>query len=135
MPFLLDTNCCVHYLRRGENTDVGRRLAAVPQAEIRLCSIVVGELLYGAHRSAKAKAALQSVHEFCSRFVSHPFDDAVAAHYATIRAALGIAGTPIGPNDLMIAAVALANDLTLVTHNTREFARVPALQLEDWQSP
>jgi tRNA(fMet)-specific endonuclease VapC len=62
-----------------------------------------------------------------------PFDDAAAVVYGEIRAALAQAGTPIGPNDLQIAAIALANDLTLVTHNTREFTRVQGLKLADWE--
>ena len=67
------------------------------------------------------------------QFVSLPFDDAAASVYAIIRAHLESAGTPIGPYDLQIAAIALANGLTLVTHNTREFSRVPGLLLEDWE--
>ena len=61
------------------------------------------------------------------------FDDAAADHAAHVRAALEAAGTSIGPNDLLIAAIALANGLTLVTHNTREFGRVPGLGIEDWE--
>jgi tRNA(fMet)-specific endonuclease VapC len=61
-----------------------------------------------------------------------PFDDAAAEVYGRIRAELASRGTPIGPYDLMIAATALANNLILVTHNTREFARVSGLVLEDW---
>jgi tRNA(fMet)-specific endonuclease VapC len=134
VPYLLDTNCCVNYLRGGENSGLGGRFALIPESEIRLCSIVVGELLYGALRSKKKEETLQSVREFCSRFASHAFDDPAAEQYAALRAHLAAAGTPIGPNDLMIAAVALAGGLTLVTHNTREFSRVPGLRLEDWQS-
>lgn len=61
------------------------------------------------------------------------FDDLAAERYGELRAHLDAAGTPIGPNDLMIASIALANSLTLVTHNTGEFSRVPGLRLEDWQ--
>jgi tRNA(fMet)-specific endonuclease VapC len=62
-----------------------------------------------------------------------PFDDAAAEAYGRLRAELARRGTPIGPNDLMIAAIALAHDLTLVTHNTAEFSRVSGLRLEDWE--
>ena len=65
-------------------------------------------------------------------FHSYTFDDAAAEVYGHIRADLAVQGTPIGPNDLLIAAIALANNLILVTHNTREFARVAGLALEDW---
>lgn len=63
-----------------------------------------------------------------------PFDIAAARHFGTVRASLSRQGQMIGPYDLQIAAIALANDLTLVTHNTREFARVPDLRLEDWEA-
>jgi tRNA(fMet)-specific endonuclease VapC len=65
-------------------------------------------------------------------FHSYAFNDSAAERYGRIRTDLAMQGTPIGPNDLMIAAIALANNLTLVTHNTREFARVDGLPLEDW---
>ena len=63
-----------------------------------------------------------------------PFGDEASVAYGSIRAALEQAGTPIGPNDLLIAAIALAYDLTLVTHDTGEFSRVPGLRIEDWQT-
>ena len=69
-----------------------------------------------------------------SQFVSLPFDDAAAEVYGRIRAALEAAGTLIGPYDLQIAAIALANDLTLITHNIREFGRVAGLRIEDWEA-
>jgi tRNA(fMet)-specific endonuclease VapC len=67
-------------------------------------------------------------------FPSLPFDDEAAEHYGRIRAELTTEGTPIGGNDFLIAAIALANGLTLVTHNTREFARVTGLTIEDWET-
>ena len=67
--------------------------------------------------------------------MSLPFDDSAAEEYGRIRAHLANLGTPIGPNDLLIAAIALANKITLVSHNTAEFSRVPGLILEDWQIP
>jgi tRNA(fMet)-specific endonuclease VapC len=76
---------------------------------------------------------LTKVHTFVSGLQSLPLDDPAAAHYARIRADLATKGTPIGPNDLLIAAIALANHLTLVTHNTGEFSRVVGLAIDDWQ--
>ncbi|MGA1284531.1 MAG: PIN domain-containing protein, partial [Prochlorothrix sp.] len=70
---------------------------------------------------------------FLAQFVSFPFDAACSEIYGNIRANLAGLGTPIGANDLLIAAIALANELTLVTHNIREFSRVPELQVEDWE--
>jgi len=67
-----------------------------------------------------------------SEFVTLPFDDQSAVIYGQIRAQLAAPGTPIDPNDLLIASIALANNLIIVTHNTREFSRVEGLRLEDW---
>jgi len=76
---------------------------------------------------------MMEVTRFCDAFISLPFDDDAAAEYASLRFELALAGMPIGPNDLMIAAIALAKGLTLVTHNTAEFRRVVGLKIEDWQ--
>ena len=72
--------------------------------------------------------------KFLNRFVSLPFDDQAQIHAAKIRADLADAGTPIGPYDLLIAAIALANNLILVTHSTKEFGRVHGLRIEDWET-
>ena len=70
---------------------------------------------------------------FLVPFVSLPFDDSAAEVYGRVRAQLEAAGTPIGPYDLQIAAIALANDLVLVTHNTQEFSRISGLRIVDWE--
>ena len=85
-------------------------------------------------RSNNPQKALQIQKTFVDQFVSLPFDDRCALIYGRLRADLANAGTPIGSNDLLIAAIALANDLILVTHNVREFSRVRGLKLEDWES-
>ena len=84
-------------------------------------------------RSNQAASALVQLRTFFSRYISLPFTDRSAEEYAKLRAYLTGLGKLIGPNDLLIAAIALANGLTLVTHNTNEFSRVPGLALEDWQ--
>jgi len=94
---------------------------------------VKAELHYGALRSKDPAKTSQKVQAFLSRFVSLPFDDAAAKAYGEIRAALAAVGQLIGPNDTLIAAIAISNDVTLVTHNTDEFRRVPSLKLEDWE--
>ncbi len=71
--------------------------------------------------------------QFLTLFVSLPFDDVTALTYGRIRAELAANGTPIGPNDFQIAAIALTHNLILVTHNTREFSRVSGLVIEDWE--
>jgi tRNA(fMet)-specific endonuclease VapC len=132
--FLLDTNVCVQYLR-GKNVLVRQRLAACPTHDVRLCSVVLAELYVGVLRSAQPAKNRAVVDQFAAPFVSLAFDDAAADVYARIRHHLESQGTPIGPYDLQIAAIALTNGCTLVTHNTIEFSRVPGLALEDWEIP
>jgi tRNA(fMet)-specific endonuclease VapC len=129
---LLDTNSCVDHLRRGPASNVTGRLAAAVPGSVVLCSIVVAELFYGAYRSVRKAQNLSQVHGFCGNFRSLAFEDLAAEQYGWIRAHLTGMGTPIGPNDVLIASIALANGLTLVTNNTGEFSRVPGLKLEDW---
>jgi tRNA(fMet)-specific endonuclease VapC len=96
---------------------------------------VRAELFFGAFRSNNRAHALAMVKEFLDNFESLPFDDHAAEIYGELRAFLTTSGNLIGPNDLLIAAIALAHNVTLVTHNTREFSRVPHLNIEDWQEP
>ncbi len=132
--YLLDTNAWIAYLRQNNARLVQRFLEVVPK-DIGLNSVVVAELFYGAHHGAlnKQAANLNLISRLQDRFTSLPFDDRAAAEYGEIRAYLTAQGTPIGPNDLMIASIARAHGLRLVTHNTKEFGRVPGLMLEDWQ--
>lgn len=132
MIYLLDTNTCIRYLN-GRAISVLRRLQALPPEDVAVCSIVKAELFYGAMRSNNPTQSLAQQQDFLNRFVSFPFDDQSALIYAHIRAQLASLGTPIGSNDLLIASIALANNLILVTHNTREFSRVEELRLEDWE--
>ena len=136
MKYLLDSNAWIAYLRQS-HANLIQRLQREAPADIVLCSVVLGELYYGAERSGPSHRT--SNHALLAKlrkdFVSLPFTDAAAEEYGRIRAHLAALGTPIGPNDLMIAAIALANSLILVTHNTAEFSRVPGLTIEDWQTP
>ena len=131
MERLLDTNICIAYLHRAEQ-DVIQKFAQRKPRELVLCSIVKAELLYGARRSKRVSENLQRLEQFFASFESLPFDDKAADFYGANRAVLASGGTPIGINDLFIASIALAHDLTVVTRNTREFARVPGLRLEVW---
>jgi tRNA(fMet)-specific endonuclease VapC len=94
---------------------------------------VKAELFYGAMRTHNPAKTLQKQQEFFNRFISLKFDDECAVIYGEIRSKLAAKGTPIGNNDLHIAAIAIANNLTLITHNTREFSRIDNLKLEDWE--
>jgi len=95
--------------------------------------MVRAELSYGVEKSSRRAHGFAQLVQLFQDFQSLPFDDAAAQEYAVIRADLERKGTPIGPNDLIIAAITRANDLTLITHNTREFSRVPGLKIEDWE--
>lgn len=132
MTYLLDTNSCIKYLN-GTSENIKRKLESKQRQDIVVCSIVKAELFYGAQKSAKPTENLKKVHKFIDRFVSLAFDDKASEKYGEIRSDLEKAGTPIGPNDLLIASIALANNVTLVTHNTREFKRVKGLKTEDWE--
>jgi tRNA(fMet)-specific endonuclease VapC len=91
------------------------------------------ELYYGAYRSTQTERNLAILERFFSQFAVLPLDPAAARVAGRIRAELLASGTPIGPNDFQIAAIALTHNLTLVTHNTREFGRVSGLVIEDWE--
>jgi tRNA(fMet)-specific endonuclease VapC len=135
MSHLLDTNSWVQHLRHGPASNVTAKLAAAPPGSIYLGSVVLAELIYGAYHSGAAHQAanLALIARLQRQFPSLPFEDRAAEEYGKIRAHLVRLGLMIGPNDFLIAAIALANGLTLVTHNTAEFRRVPGLPLEDWQ--
>lgn len=130
--FLLDTNACINYLNY-PNSLVGQRIASVLAEEIAVCSIVKAEMFYGSKKSKNPTLNLAKQMKFLDLFSSLPFDDAAALRFGEIRAQLSAIGMIIGPYDLQIAAIALANDLTLVTHNTAEFERVSGLKIEDWE--
>ncbi|TAE57695.1 MAG: type II toxin-antitoxin system VapC family toxin [Nostocales cyanobacterium] len=133
MIYLLDTNVCVMYLN-GRSESVQNRILSVPTKDIAVCSVVKAELFYGAMRSNNPTRTLQKQQAFLEHYISLPFNDEAAAIFGNIRAQLTAQGTPIGGYDLQIAAIALTNNLTLVTHNTREFSRIPELKLEDWEN-
>lgn len=134
MTYLLDTNACIRILN-GSSTAVAKRFGLASPASLRLCSVVKAELLYGARKSRFVAKTLANLERFFAPFECVPFDDRAAHHYGLVRADLERAGTPIGGNDLMIASIARAHDLTVVTHNVKEFARVVGLRVEDWEIP
>jgi tRNA(fMet)-specific endonuclease VapC len=131
---LLDTNACIRHLN-GRAPQLSVRLKDFDPSQLAVCSIVKGELFFGSLRSQNPARSRQIQDNFLKDIVSLTFDDAVAEHYAEIRADLANKGTPIGPNDLIIAATALAHNLILVSHNVAEFSRVNGLRVEDWELP
>ena len=133
MIYLLDTNTCIRYLN-GRSASIRRRFETTRPQDIGVCSVVKAELFYGALKSRNPVNNLAKQRRFLGRFVSLPFDDLAAEAYGRIRARLEQTGLLIGPNDLLIAAIADAHQVTLVTHNTREVQRVEGLQIVDWEA-
>ncbi|MDR2373720.1 MAG: type II toxin-antitoxin system VapC family toxin [Bifidobacteriaceae bacterium] len=132
MTFYLDANTCVEFLR-GRSQAVRDRLREQAPRDVRLPAMVKAELLFGAARSRDPQAESAKVKAFLDGFEIEAFGSRAAARYGEIRSALERAGQAIGPNDLIIAATVLAAGGTLVTHNIKEFERVPGLALADWQ--
>jgi tRNA(fMet)-specific endonuclease VapC len=128
--WMLDTNTLSDLIRTPRGTLVQRLSATEPDA---LCtSIVVAcELRFGARRKG-SQVLTQRVEQLLDTLTVLPLDEPADEHYADIRAELERAGTPIGSHDLFIAAHARSRDMTLITHNMREFTRVPGLRVEDW---
>ena len=131
--YLLDTNVCIRILNGTHEGVIGRFSAESP-ATVRLCSVVKCELLYGARKINQLAQLINNLELFFAPMASLPFDDRAAEHYGMIRADLARQGSPIGGNDLQIAAIARVHDLTLVTHNIQEFSRVVGLRVEDWEA-
>lgn len=130
--YLLDTNACIRFLNRTSQPLVARFQQTHP-SQLFLSSVVKAELTYGAYRSARSAENLRVLKKFFEPLVSLPFDDRCLDHYGRARADMSRIGTPIGPNDLLIASTALAHSLTLVTHNSHEFGRVSGLEIVDWE--
>lgn len=131
--FLLDTNVCIHLLN-GRFTSIQDKFKEIAPSQIALCSVVKAELIFGARYSSKVEANLQLLNRFYAPLNSLPFDDRAAEEYGVIRADLTRQGKIIGPNDLLIASIAKAFDVTLVTNNTKDFSRITGLRLVDWQT-
>ena len=128
--WMLDTNT-LSALIRGPSPALVQRLAAAGGESVCTSIVVACEMRYGVQR--KGSAALTArVEALLAEVTVLPFDGEADQHYADIRCALEHAGTPVGSHDLLIAAHARSRGLVVVTHNVREFQRVPGLQVEDW---
>ena len=130
LRYLLDTNIVIYVLKRRPvevlstfNTNATR---------MAISSVTLAELFHGAEKSSRVSENLAAIEDFCSRLAVLPYGPKAAQHYGAIRAALEKLGQPIGVNDMHIAAHARSEGLVLVTNNMGEFARVPALELENW---
>jgi tRNA(fMet)-specific endonuclease VapC len=130
MRYMLDTNICVFVIRQ-QTPNVLAALRAHATDGIGISSIAVSELWFGVEKSASAKNA-KALTQFLSPLEIAPYDESATQTYGRIRATLEAKGKTIGPLDTLIAAHALALDVTLVTNNTKEFRRVAGLRIVDW---
>jgi tRNA(fMet)-specific endonuclease VapC len=128
--YLLDTNTA-SYIIKGNVPGVRERLLKVPMSRLLISAVTEAELLYGAARKRESVRLKTAVDEFLLRVDSLPWDSDAARRYADLRAALELAGTPMGNLGMMIAAHALAAEAILVT-NDRSFGRLKHLKIEDW---
>lgn len=131
MILLLDTNMCV-YLIKHQPPEVLGRFEEHEVGDIGVSSVTAAELYFGARKSQRPSQNERALEQFLLPLVVAEFGHDAAAAYGRIRTALEQRGAPIGPLDTLIAAHAVSLNLTLVTNNVREFARVPNLEIENW---
>jgi tRNA(fMet)-specific endonuclease VapC len=130
LAYMLDTNICI-YVMKTYPPAVREKFNALAE-QLCISSITLGELHYGAEKSARRAANLTAIEHFTSRLEVLSFGDKAAAHYGQLRAELERAGTPCGPHDMQIGGHARSEGLTVVTNNLREFIRMPGLRTENW---
>jgi tRNA(fMet)-specific endonuclease VapC len=131
LRYLLDTNICI-YIAKQRPPAVAKRFAKLAAGSVGMSMITFGELHYGAEKSNQRLQARDTLNRLVELIPVITPNDAVGERYGVIRAHLERSGTPIGNNDLWIAAHALSLGVTLVSNNTREFERVPKLKLDNW---
>ena len=127
---LLDANICIYVIKRRPESLLDRFNENA--SHLAISAIALAELLHGAEKSSQPQRTLSVVEDFCSRLDVLDYGVKAAQHYGQIRSALERRGTPIGVNDLHIAAHARSEGLILVGNNLREFQRVEGLLYENW---
>ena len=131
MKILLDTDICIYAINR-KRPEILSRVRDYRIGEVGISSISYAELRFGVENSARVEENLDRLERFLLPLEVVPFDDEAGRHYGRIRSELKRLGCPIGSNDLLIAAHALALDATLVSNNVREFSRIDGLRVEQW---
>jgi len=131
MKLMLDTNICIYIIKR-KPEPVLKHFLEYQVGDIGISSITLAELRYGVSKSKYAEKNASALNEFIIPLEVVSFDDIATQAYGDIRAALELAGTPIGAMDMLIAAHAVSLGVNLVTNNTREFSRIPGLTFLDW---
>lgn len=130
LTYMLDTNICI-YVMKTYPPELREKFNALAES-LCISSITLGELYYGAEKSARRAENLLAIEHFAARLDVLPFGGKASAHYGQMRAELERAGTPCGPHDTQIGAHARSEGLIVVTNNLREFARMPGLRAENW---
>lgn len=128
--YLLDTNILIYAYRRLGGCR--ERLEAQSVSDLSICAINIAEIEYGIAKSSRPEGLRLFLSNIQARYTLQPMSVEAACQAGQLRAVLERQGQPIGAYDLLIAGVALANKLTVVTRNVREFARVPNLKVENW---
>ncbi|MBF0201706.1 MAG: type II toxin-antitoxin system VapC family toxin [Desulfamplus sp.] len=131
MNYLIDTNICI-YIMNQRPPEVIQKFKKFEIGQIGISSITVSELHYGVAKSQQKKKNSKRLEEFLTPFVILPYDENASKYYGTIRSDLESQGNVIGPLDILIAAHAISEDLTLVTNNEKEFQRIDSLKVENW---
>lgn len=131
MIYYLDSNICIYFLK-GLYASIMENIKNINPDNIKIPSIVKGELLYGAEKSEQKTKNLTRINQFLEPFEIIPFDDDCSIVYSRIRSDIEQKGTGIGPNDYIIAATVLAKNGILVTNNIKEFERIKNLRIENW---
>ncbi len=130
LTYMLDTNICIHVMKTYPPA-VREKFNALAE-QLCISSITLGELFYGAEKSARRSENLAAIENFVARLDVLLFGERAAAHYGQVRAELERAGTPCGPHDMQIGGHARSEGLIVVTNNMREFVRMPGLRVENW---
>jgi tRNA(fMet)-specific endonuclease VapC len=133
MKWMLDTDTCIAIIK-GKPPSVLKKLRGKSVGQVGISSITLGELAFGAAKSGRRDESRAALAEFLLALELASFDSDAASSYGQVRESLEKRGTPIGPLDTLIGAHAVALDVVLVTHNTREFGQLDTLRLEDWTS-
>jgi tRNA(fMet)-specific endonuclease VapC len=130
LQYMLDTNICI-YVMKNYPAKLRERFNRLAE-QLCMSGITLGELYYGAEKSARRLENLQAIEHFSARLEVLPFPARAAAHYGQIRAELERRGKPVGAHDMLIGAHARAEGLIVVTNNAREFRRMAGIRVENW---
>lgn len=131
MKYMMDTNICIYAIKNKSESVIRKILSQNPE-DLCISVVTYAELMHGVEKSQAVEKNRIAMSLFLSAITVLDFDGEAAEVYGQIRAELERKGTPIGPMDLLIAGHARSQGLILVTNNTREFARVTGLRIEDW---